>query len=83
MADPLASRPVRTVPVPVPPPAAPPERQVLAQLGNMLPIAVVGPLLRAIGTAAERIGYTDVSTDQAWRVVGTPPTNGFRIDDDE
>ncbi len=60
-----------------------PARPVIAQLGDMLPITAAAPLLRAIGKAAERLGYTDVCVDNAFRVTATPPTDGIKIDEDD
>lgn len=56
-------------------------REVLARLAYPLPLDLVGPLLGAIGVAAEKAGYTNVSLDMndQGAIIGTPP--GAKIQD--
>jgi hypothetical protein len=56
------------------------EVEAIAKLALPLPLSHAGDLLGAIGRAAEKIGYTDVSLlhdgEYAGYIVGTPPAPG-------
>lgn len=58
-------------------------RESVVRLMTPLPLTIVPELLRAIGTALEEAGYTDVVIEAGTQeILGTPPARGRLWGDD-
>lgn len=54
--------------------------RTLAKLAPMLPLTVAGLLIRAIGQAAQAVGFTRVSIGSGLEIVGVEPEPGGSVE---